>query len=294
MNVLIAGGSGFIGQSLQKALETRGDDVRLVSRSRGHVAWDLDSLREALTWSDALINLAGRNLFQGRWSAKVLREIKDSRVESTHLLVEAAQSTVNPPSVVINASAIGYYGSHDRQGDEDERTPPGGDVLATICQAWERKAQGFGHAGSRLCLARFGIVLGREEGALPTMRRPMSFFVGGWQGSGRQWMSWIHIRDVVGAVMKMIDDEAWSGAYNLTAPEPVTNRQFNEVLGRLMNRPCWLPAPSWALKGLLGGVSVLVLNGQRTMPSRLLEQQYMFSYPTIDLALADLTSPESS
>lgn len=290
MNVVVAGGSGFIGQALVRALLARGDDVAVLSRhpssvreGRG-VAWA--AVHDAVRDADAVVNLSGENVGAGRWTEARKQRILRSRVESTRALVEAMRAAPERQRTFVSASAVGYYGLH---GDEmlDESAPAGGGFLADVTRQWEAAAR-EGEAFARLVILRFGVVLAADRGgALAKMMLPFRLGAGGRVGSGRQWMSWIDRDDVVRMILWALDNEAVRGVYNATAPEPVTNRDFTRALGRAMHRPAFMPAPAFALRLLFGRMAdEILLGGQRVMPARAAREGFVFEYPTLDRALA--------
>ena len=248
-------------------------------------------MREALAGADAIINLAGAPVLRGRWTARRRKQLVDSRVDLTEEIVAALAElpAARRPSVLLSASAVGFYG--DRPDGElvDARSEPGSGFLAELCQSWERAALSAQDSlGLRVAALRIGLVLGHGgglfESALPLFRMGL----GGRLGSGRQFMPWIHLRDVVEVFATALVDERYAGAMNLTAPTPVTNAEFTERLGRWLRRPTILPAPSLALRVVLGQAAQVVLGGQRAAPTRLLELGYEFRYPTLDAAFEHL------
>jgi uncharacterized protein (TIGR01777 family) len=246
---------------------------------------------DAVAECDAVIHLAGENIFAKRWSDAFKKVLRDSRVVSTQNIVAAlARQPHKPdgsPKVLLNASAIGYYGPHQ---DEEltENSPPGDDFLARLCIEWEQAArQAEGH-GIRLAMVRIGVVLGKESGALSKLLTPFRLGAGGPVGNGKQWMSWIHQNDLAGLFVFLLENAAATGPINGTAPQPVTNRDFSRALGRALHRPAFLPTPVFGLRFLLGEVAGVVATGQRVLPKRALELGYGFRFPTIDEALKDL------
>jgi uncharacterized protein (TIGR01777 family) len=295
--VVLTGATGFLGRALVRALRADGHDLVVLTRgpSRSadavtHVQWTPDGTGGA--WSPAIdgaqaaINLAGESIAGRRWTPAQKQRIFDSRILATRSLTSAIAAASRPPSVLISASAVGYYGP---RGDEivTEDTAPGSDFLAQVCQAWEAEAAAAGRSGVRVCLLRTGIVLERGGGALREMMRPFTMFVGGPVGSGRQYMPWIHRDDWTGIVRALLSSGS-RGVFNLTAPNPVTNADFSHALGRAMRRPSFLPAPAFALKALLGAelAESLLLTGQRAVPARALGIGYQFKYASLDAALA--------
>ncbi|RMG17861.1 MAG: TIGR01777 family protein [Deltaproteobacteria bacterium] len=294
MRVLVSGASGFIGSALVTALEKDGAEVwRLVRRlPPGGVRallWDplgagpdLSSLPPV----DAVVHLAGAPIAAGRWTRAHKAAIWESRVRGTRHLAAALAALPEPPGVLISASAVGYYGD---RGDEvlTEASPPGEGFLAELCQAWEAAGQPAREAGIRVVHPRIGLVLGRGGGALARMLPVFRLGLGGPLGSGRQWMSWIHLDDVVAAIRFALAQEALEGPVNLTAPHPVRNRDFTRLLARQLRRPACLPVPAAALRLGYGEMAeALLLAGQRVHPARLAEAGFNWHHPRLEAALA--------
>jgi uncharacterized protein len=286
MRVTMTGATGRLGTMISSALRERGDDVTILSRSADKgVQWDPmhgPAPADALNGRDAVIHLAGEDIAQ-RWNAETLRRIRESREVGTRNLVEGMRAADLPPKALISASAVGYYGNRPEAVDEDAK--PGSDVLAQVCIAWEREAQRAEEFGTRVVRVRTGVVLDRHGGALQTMLVPFRLGVGGPVAGGKQPLPWIHVADVVGIYLAALDDDAWSGPVNATAPEPVTNAEFSKALGRALHRPAIAPVPGFAIKALYGGMAKLVIEGQRALPRRTLELGYVFEHPDLDEAL---------
>jgi uncharacterized protein (TIGR01777 family) len=304
MRIVITGGSGLIGSALAREMGAEGHDVVVLSRRPEKLAplppgvrtasWDGES---AAGWQGllaagpaegvAVVHLAGESVASGRWTAERKRRIRASRLLSGQAVVEAVRRAAAPPRVLLQASAVGYYGAC---GDEEvgEDHPPGGDFLAELAAAWEESTVEVEALGVRQVVLRTGVVLARAGGALPALLRPFRLGAGGPLGSGRQWVPWIHLADEVGALRHLLGSAAARGPYNLTAPEPVTNRGLARALGRALHRPSLLPAPAFALHLVLGEMADMLLHGQRALPRRLLAQGYTFRYPELGAALADL------
>jgi uncharacterized protein (TIGR01777 family) len=298
MRTIVAGGSGLLGRALVAELAAAGEEVVVLSRSPEQVTglpataravrWDG---RTAAGWGElaggarAVVNLAGENLASGRWTAERRRRIRESRVQAGAAVLEAVRQAAAKPSVVIQASAVGYYGP---RGDElvDEATSPGRDFLAEVCVAWEASTAPVEELGVRRAVIRTGVVLSRAGGALPRLLLPFRFFAGGPLGSGRQWYPWIALADEIAAIRFLLERPEASGAFNLTAPEPVTNAELARALGRALGRPALLPTPALALRLLLGDMATVVLDGQRAVPRRLEALGFTWRYPTLDRALA--------
>jgi uncharacterized protein len=291
MKVVVAGGSGFLGAALVKRLETEGNEVRVLSRrprSANEIAWTPDGTAgpwaSALDDADAVVNLAGESIASGRWTAARKARIRDSRILATRSLVAAMQRTARRPSVFISGSAIGYYGP---RGNEPvtEQTPPGDDFLAMVCREWEAEAL-RGASSARVVLLRTGIVLAQEGGALPQMALPFKLFAGGPVGSGQQYQPWIHRDDWVTMAAWALRTPVVSGPLNVTAPNPVTNREFAQTLGRVLGRPAFVPAPAFAMRLALGEMAdALLLTGARVIPAHAQAMGFHFQYPTLEPAL---------
>lgn len=300
MRVLITGGTGLIGRALTDRLV--GNDHEVVILSRGKSAsngfpegvavksWDARTagvLVELVEAADAVVHLAGENIGQGRWTASRKSRILASRVDATSALTEALRRATRMPRVFVQASAVGFYGPHgETELREDEAA--GTDFLARVCQAWEAASFEVPDFGIRRVVARTGVVLSREGGALPRMALPFRLFVGGPVGSGRQWISWIHIKDLVGALEHLLMHDSAEGPYNLCAPRPVVNKELSTAMGRAMGRPSLFPVPAFVLRLMLGEQATIVLDGQRAVSDRLIDSGFSFSYPQIDAALRDL------
>ncbi len=290
MRILLTGGTGFIGSRLRARLESAEHTVRVVSRGpTGDVTWEPDAIRTAAAESDAVIHLAGENLIGRRWTSRQKGVLRSSRVDTTRRLAEAVADA--KPRVFIAASAIGYYGaSADRRFTAGD--PPGDDFLARLCADWEAARQPALDAGVRTATIRIGVVQGRGGGALAKMLLPFRLGVGGPVGSGRQWVSWIHVDDLLGMFEWIIENESAQGVYNGTAPNPVSNRELSKALGRVLHRPAVLPAPGFALRIALGEVAGLLLEGQHVTPGRALAEGFTFRFPEIEPAFRDLLEPE--
>ena len=295
MRVAVTGATGLIGSRVVAALRERGDEVTILTRDPARagegVAWrdpaGEPAPAEALAGRDGVIHLAGENVGR-RWTAKAKSAIHDSRVRGTRNLVEGLRAAEPRPRVLVSQSAVGFYGG---RGDEpvEESEPPGDDFLAQVTVGWEEEAQAAEQLGVRVVRTRTGIVLAPDGGALKRMLPPFKLGLGGPVGSGRQYMPWIHIDDVVGALLFCLDTEAASGPVNVTAPEPVPNREFAKTLGRVLGRPAVLPLPAAVLKLALGEMSLVVTTGQRAVPARLTELGYRFRHPELEAALRDVT-----
>ncbi len=298
MNILITGGTGFIGSALVANLSQQGHSITVLSRNPGSVTKlcgtgvnAVGSLKE-LTPEDSwqvIINLAGAPIFDRRWTAGRKQTIRDSRIKLTEQLVAYLAGMTVKPELLISGSAIGYYGS---QGDVmlTEQSATTEDFPQQLCRDWENAALAAEQFGVRVCLIRTGLVIANGGGILQRMLAPFRLGLGGRLGDGKQWMSWIHRQDWIAIAQLMIADASMRGAYNATAPNPVTNNEFSKVLAQHLSRPALLPVPAWLLKKLLGEMSELVLGSQRVMPERLLAAGFTFQYPDLNSALNEALS----
>lgn len=292
MRVLITGASGFLGTALTRRLEERGDEVvpaRRGESSRG-VRWSTDdgfAPPEALSGLDAVVHLAGENVGAGRWTEARKQAILQSRIEGTRRVVEALRAASPRPRVLVSASAVGYYGdTGDRAAVEDD--PPGHDFLAGVCVAWEREAREAEPFGVRVVHVRLGALMG-SGGMLERLLPVFKMGVGGRIGDGKQSLSWIHIGDATRAIAFLLDRANASGPYNVTAPAPVTNEAFTATLGRVLHRPTLMAVPRFGIKLAFGEMGeTVVLQGQRAVPNRLLEEGFSFEFPDLEPALKDL------
>lgn len=295
MRILITGGTGFIGQALCPRLAAAGHEVVILTRQatpripKG-AATAVTRLEEIAAESfGAVINLAGAPT-DARWTGKRKRLLIDSRVGTTARLFEWMRRAPRPPATLISASAVGYYGE---QGDRPitEDTPPAPDFTHELCAAWEREAGEASALGVRVCVMRIGVVLDRGGGALSKMLPAFSLGAGGRLGTGRQYFPWIHREDITAICQWLLDNPQARGAYNASAPNPVTNAEFTRALGKALSRPTLLPMPETVLKLLFGEMSALLLMSDRMLPQRLLEEGFKFRYPELDGALAAISGP---
>jgi uncharacterized protein (TIGR01777 family) len=308
MNVLVTGGTGLVGRALVKELLARGHQVTILSRNpekhrqavpgASLAAWDGRSSQgwgDLVEEADAVINLAGASIagenifaiFGQRWNDAYKQRVRRSREEGGRALTEAIQAAARKPRLLLQASAVGYYGPRGAES-VDEATPSGHDFMAEVCRAWETSTQQVTTLGVRHVVIRSGLVMSREGGILPMMLLPFRMFVGGPLAGGQQVVSWIHIRDQVEAICFLVESETAEGVYNLTAPIPVTNAQFAKIAGKVLRRPAFFPVPSFALKMLLGEKATLVIEGQRVLPNRLIAEGYQFHFSELEEALRDL------
>lgn len=289
MHVLVTGATGLVGRPLLRALAAAGHSVTVVSRTPGRtpvrgIGWD--EVPGVVSEVDAIVNLAGEPVADGRWTDARKHAIRASRVDGTRALVRAVRDAAKRPGVLINASATGYYGPC---GDEtvDEGHAPGDDFLAGVCKAWETEAVAAEALDVRVVRLRIGVVLSADGGALAKMLPPFRACLGGPIGSGKQWMPWVHVDDVCGLIVAAVADQPWRGAVNATAPEPVRNRDFAGILGGALGRPAVLPLPGFVLRMALGEMAGILLNGQRAVPAAAQQFGYAFKHPTLPEALAD-------
>lgn len=300
MRIFITGGTGLIGRRLARRLANRGDEVIVLSRSRSPgrlddpgVAFVHGDPTQPGDWQgvlgtcDAVVNLAGENVADHRWSAAFKGRIRDSRVLSTRHVVQAIGESDGRCRTLVNASAIGYYGSRG-DGILDESSGAGDDFLAEVNKAWEAEAGEAAQFGTRVVRVRIGVVLDAEGGALARLRPVFRRFAGGPIGSGAQWFSWIHREDLIGILCLALDDETITGAMNGTAPNPVTNREFSAALGRALGRPAFVRTPGWALRLVMGEAAGMVRASQRVVPRVALDHRFRFQFDHIDAALTDL------
>ncbi|NET69502.1 MAG: TIGR01777 family protein [Sphaerospermopsis sp. SIO1G2] len=304
MKVVITGATGFVGSRLVKRLQDEGNKVLVLSRNTNHAhqvfpaqafpnveimaytpgvsgAW-----QGAVAGCNGVVNLAGEPIAEERWTPERKQAILNSRKLGTQKVVEAIAKANPKPSVLVNASAIGYYGTSETATFE-EKSPSGQDFLAQVCQEWEAEAIKVTDENVRLVILRFGIVLGLG-GALGKMITPFKLFAGGPIGSGRQWFSWIHIDDIVNLIIRALNQQNMQGVYNATAPNPVRMNELSDTMGQVMGRPSWLPVPGFALEALLGDGAVVVLEGQKVLPQRTQASGFNYQYPNLPAALKQI------
>ncbi|WP_409304393.1 TIGR01777 family oxidoreductase [Peribacillus sp. SCS-155] len=301
MKIAIAGGTGFVGTALIEFLLqhhrepsiyilTRNPQKYKERRSLHYVGWltagsHPESVLEGI---DVFINLAGESLNSGRWTDERKKRIVDSRVESVREMVRILAMLNKKPETVINASAIGFYGMSETASFSEESPSLGHDFLSETVRIWESEANRAEKYTSRMVYARFGVILGKHEGALPNIVLPYKLFAGGTIGSGRQWLSWIHIEDAVRALNHCIKNNSISGPINITSPHPERMKEFGKSVAHVLQRPHWLPVPAFMLKLFLGEMSTLVLAGQHVSPNKLLNSNFQFKNPHLTTALEDL------
>jgi uncharacterized protein (TIGR01777 family) len=301
MKVAITGATGFVGSRLVEQLQARGDQPLILTRNRDAalkafpnlevVAYnptESGSWQEAISGCDAVVHLAGEPIAESRWTPKQKQEILNSRQLSTQKIVEAIVKANAKPAVLVNASAIGYYGTSETATFE-ETSASGNDFLAEVCQKWETEAKKVKDVGVRLVILRLGIVLG-DGGALAKMIPPFKLFAGGPLGTGKQWFSWIHRDDLVNLIIEALMRSDVEGVLNATAPNPVRMSELCQTLGDVLNRPSWLPVPGFALEALLGEGAQLVLEGQQVLPKRTTSYGFNYQYPTLKQALEEIVT----
>jgi len=300
MHILVTGGTGTIGRRLVAHLILKGHTVTVVSRQPykpaslpakiGFAQWDgktAEGWGRLVEEADAIVNLAGAGIGDARWTKERKKLIVDSRVNPGNAIVEAVRAAENKPGVVVQSSAVGYYGT-EHSGAITESANAGDDFLAEVCKKWEASTQTVEDMGVRHVVIRSGVVLDTQGGALPRMLLPFRFFAGGPVGSGRQWVSWIHYFDEVDAINLLLQEESVSGAVNLTAPYPVQNRTLAKAIGKAMKRPSFMPVPGFVMKLIFGEMATVLLDGQQALPGRLEGLGYQFKFPKIEAAMEDL------
>jgi uncharacterized protein (TIGR01777 family) len=295
MRVIITGGTGLIGRALSENLSDRHEIIIVSRTTQGGrsrfktIPYDL--IPEHITNDTAIIHLAGDNVGEGKWTPEKKRKILESRLKTGQKLVEAIAESEDKPQVLIQASGVGYYGRSLEKTFKEESEPASQtDFLADVCEQWEESTINVSKYGVRRVVIRTGIVLSPEGGALKEMMLPFKTFTGGYLGSGRQWMSWIHMEDTVRAIRFLMEHDHARGAFNLVAPNPVRNRDFAEALGVVMRRPAILPVPEFAIKMILGSekAEYIALQGQKVTPDRLETLGFSFNHPILEGALANL------
>ncbi len=306
--ILITGATGFVGRPLSIALAGAGYEVVALSRRRAEaetifagnikvVEWDAVT---AGGWSEhidgalAIVNLAGENIGAGRWSEKKKKLIIESRLNAGAAITEAIRNAEYKPEVLIQTSGVGYYGD---RGDEllDENSSNGAGFLADVARQWEASVREVAGMGVRLATIRLGVVLGSHGGVMSRLIPPFRFFVGGHPGSGRQWLPWVHIDDVIGVVRFLIESANCEGPFNVTAPEPTLSKDFYDLLGKAMHRPAFFPMPAFALKLALGEMATeLLLPSTKVVPKKLLEAGYEFIFPDPAAAFSDILKPSGA
>lgn len=291
MKILITGGTGFIGRALKKNLDLAGHDLFILTRAKRestentkYITWHWKNpadITYLMNEADIVVNLAGESISDNKWTKKQKEILRKSRTETTRLIVEAINNSSKKPKKLISASAVGIYGN---KGDEiiTEGSSLGNDFLANLCRDWEAEAS---KANTNVVILRKGIVIGASGGALKKFLPPFKMFLGGSLGSGNQWMPWIHIDDVVGLIKFAIENDKVTGVLNATSPKPVTNKEFSNILGKVLYRPSFMPIPGFALRIAFGEMADMLLSGQRAIPERALGLGYNFKYKELEETL---------
>lgn len=299
MKIFITGGTGFIGWYLSKVLMEKGHSLTIVTRTpekfriyesekRTFTPWQSD-FSNFISDADAIINLAGENLFAQRWTQEFKKKIRSSRINVTTALLEGINKAENKPKTLISASAVGYYGD---QGEEfiTEQSAPGRGFLAGICKEWEEEALKARDFSVRVVIPRIGIPLAKDGGALERMLTPFKYMIGGPVGSGNQYFPWVHIMDLCESFVFALENETFEGPYNATSPNPVTMQTFSRILGKVLNRPSWIPVPEFALRVTVGEAVESIISSLRVIPEKLLNSGFSFIYRDLDEALRSLLS----
>ncbi|EIT84678.1 cell-division inhibitor [Fictibacillus macauensis ZFHKF-1] len=296
MKIAITGGTGLIGAACTEELLEYGHEVYILTRSPKqsekanlhYIKWlsDNASPEKELEGIDGFINLAGESIF-GRWTDEKKQKIMDSRMQATNEVLRILKTLKKTPEVLVNASAVGYYGVSEYDRFTERSTPKNKNFLTEVAMAWEEKASAAKELGIRTVFSRFGVILDSKQGALPQMMKPYQFFAGGRIGSGKQWLSWIHIKDAA-RLMRFALSSPIEGPLNITAPFPEHNNEFGKELGEVLKRPHWIPAPAFMIKAVLGEMSVLILEGQHAYPEKALQHGFKFDFPRLEGALQQL------
>lgn len=302
MKVVVTGGTGFIGNFMVSALKKGGHDVTVLTRSpeKGSIAgvkyekWtsgmaEIESWKDHINGQDAVIHLAGEPISEGKWTPAKKEAIVQSRKESTAAVVKAIELSESKPKVLVSSSAVGYYGP---RGDEDitEKDGPGKDFMSNVCVTWEEEAAKASELGVRVAILRTGIVLGKGGGALEKLVQPFKRGIGGKLGSGQQWMPWIHMDDLIGLIMFLIENNQANGPFNGTAPDPVRNEEFTQVLGKILGKKPRISIPAFAVRMTAGKelADLALLSGQRAIPEKALKLGYKFKYTSLEKALESI------
>lgn len=306
MKVAITGATGFVGSRLVERLSEMGHSILVFSRNRdkaqrifpksaypqleivSYTPTQPGAWQEALAGCEGVVNLAGAALVDERWTPERKQEIINSRVKLTENIVSAIAKADPKPAVLVNASAIGYYGTSET-ATYDETSPSGDDFLSEVCQKWETAAEAVKDTGTRLVIIRVGLVMGMG-GALEKMLTPFKLFAGGPLGDGNQWFSWVHRDDLVNLMINSLTHSEMTGVLNGTAPNPVRMKEFCQILGKVLNRPSWLPVPAFTLEALLGEAAKLVLEGQQVLPKKTQQTAFKYQYPQLEAALREILS----
>ena len=302
MKVIIIGGTGFIGRKLTAELTERGDEVVCLTRNTDKarkilgegvlaVHWEGERSRDWLIHAEdagAVINLAGENIGSGRWTRKKRKRILESRLASGRAVVDAVKSTGLKSGKVIQASAVGYYGARGSE-EIDETSPAGKGFLSDLVRVWEDSTKAVEDFGVKRVIIRSGLVFGRNGGVFPRLVRPFRFFLGGPLGSGRQWISWIHLDDEIRAILFLLDTTDSQGVYNLTSPGALSQRELARRMGKIMKRPAFFRVPAFLLRLLYGQMAQeTLLSGQNVVPNRLVKSGFRFRFPNVETAVKDI------
>jgi uncharacterized protein (TIGR01777 family) len=299
MKIAIAGGNGFVGTALTKEWSATKHDLYILTRNPkqpyspdgiSYVQWLKDGAKPEfeLEGIDVFINLAGESLNSERWTSEQKRRIVESRIKTTQEMNRILATLNKKPEVVINASAVGFYGTSDQAVFSETSPSIGDDFLSNTVKLWENEAQKAHSYCNRVIFTRFGVILGVNEGALQMMTLPYKLYAGGTLGSGKQWLSWIHVQDVARAIIYCIEHKEISGPVNFTAPLPVRMKEFGTTIASVMHRPHWFPVPNFILKTALGEMSMLVTKGQKALPETLIQHHYPFLFSNLKSALEDI------
>ena len=299
MEIMLTGATGFIGPALCEALVQKGHTLRVLSRNAQRAKKKLPQVAKAFDWDglspldekvlegcDAVIHLAGESV-AGRWNSRKKKAIYESRVVSTRNIVQAMKRLEHPPKILLNANAVGYYGT---RGDEvlTEASSPGKGFLAEVCTDWEKEALQAEAPECRVVILRIGLVMGANGGPLEAMLTPFKMGVGGPLGNGKQWWPWIHKKDVIGLLLHALEQEQIQGVFHLTAPNPVRQKEFAKTLGRALKRPAFFPAPAFGMRLVLGEFASDVLASQRVLPQKALATGYTFQFEDLESALRQI------
>jgi uncharacterized protein len=300
MRVLVTGATGFVGKVLVRQLLAEGDEVVVFTRNIAKAAITLGSKCKYVQWSDTntlppleafegvdgIINLMGEGIADKKWTVDQKKKIYNSRIDGTARLVESIAKLEQKPKVLVSTSAVGIYGN---RGEEEitEDSKLGDDFLAHVCKDWETEARKAEAHGVRVALLRVGVVLGRNGGALAKMLPIFKLGGGGPLGTGKQFMSWIHVEDLAAMYITALKNSHIKGPLNGTAPYPATNKEFSYALGKVLKRPAFMPAPSFAIKAVFGEMATVVLDGQRVLPNKIKDEKFRYRYPTLDMALKE-------
>jgi len=297
MKIVIAGGTGFVGKALTKLLQEKGHEIIILTRNKTgrendiqYVQWLHYKTRpeQLLDDVDAFVNLAGISLSNGRWTKKQRKAIYTSRMEATLEIVRIMEHLPSKPKVLVNASAVGIYPTSTTAIYNEDSTDYATDFLGKTVYDWERHAKRAEKLGVRVALARFGVILGRNSGALPSMLLPYKMYIGGTIGSGEQWLSWVHVEDVARAIYFAITNDDIKGPFNVTAPHATRMKDFGKTIASVMGKRHWMPVPSVAMRLALGEQSMLVLEGQHVLPTVLEKHHFTFNFPHLKDALKNL------